>query len=101
MVLNFWNLRKIEVWLKSTIRHYIVAKAKIKKHFPSLTCLDINECAINNGNCQDKCLNNQGSYSCGCRAGYRVSVDKRSCEGKTDTLWIVSLLLALKNIKLA
>ena len=35
-------------------------------------CVDINECALNNGHgpCQDTCINLEGSYAC-------------SCEGKT------------------
>ena len=39
----------------------------------TLTPTDINECAVNNGNCgADKlCTNTIGSYSCQCKAGYR------------------------------
>ena len=42
---------------------------------------DVNECSINNGNCQDKCFNTYGSYSCQCRVGFKISEDQRSCQG--------------------
>ena len=31
-------------------------------------CVDINECALNNGHgpCQDTCINLEGSYACSC-----------------------------------
>ena len=29
-----------------------------------LTCHDINECQVNNGNCLQKCINTQGDHSC-------------------------------------
>ncbi|KAF7987305.1 hypothetical protein HCN44_003067 [Aphidius gifuensis] len=37
-----------------------------------LECSDINECSINNGGCQQKCINNPGSYSCMCNNGYEL-----------------------------
>ena len=49
---------------------------------PTLTPTDINECAVNNGNCgADKsCTNTIGSYSCQCKAGYR-QLTNGNCEG--------------------
>ncbi|CAG9863735.1 unnamed protein product [Phyllotreta striolata] len=37
-----------------------------------LECIDINECSVNNGGCQQKCINNAGEYSCGCNIGYEL-----------------------------
>lgn len=37
-----------------------------------LDCTDINECAKNNGGCDQKCLNSAGSYSCSCNTGYEL-----------------------------
>ena len=37
------------------------------------SCVDVNECADNNGGCNEnrECLNDEGSFSCGeCRAGF-------------------------------
>ncbi|XP_064091137.1 sushi, von Willebrand factor type A, EGF and pentraxin domain-containing protein 1-like isoform X2 [Macrobrachium nipponense] len=33
-------------------------------------CIDINECAKNNGGCDQRCLNSPGSFSCLCNVGY-------------------------------
>ena len=33
-------------------------------------CLDIDECAINNGGCDQTCTNFKGSYLCSCENGY-------------------------------
>jgi len=43
--------------------------------------LDIDECAVNNGNCSDyaNCMNFQGSYSCTCMTGF--TGDGSTCTG--------------------
>ncbi|XP_063713278.1 signal peptide, CUB and EGF-like domain-containing protein 1 isoform X2 [Symsagittifera roscoffensis] len=33
---------------------------------------DTNECATNNGNCQQTCTNSVGSFNCGCTTGYET-----------------------------
>lgn len=44
---------------------------------------DINECQRYPGRlCGHKCENTPGSYLCSCSAGFRLSVDGRSCEGE-------------------
>ena len=47
-------------------------------------CLDINECLVNNGDCDHNCVNTAGSYYCTCNTGYRLSNDSRECLGKND-----------------
>ncbi|XP_041515123.1 EGF-like and EMI domain-containing protein 1 isoform X6 [Microtus oregoni] len=44
---------------------------------------DINECAVDNGGCQDQCCNTIGSYYCRCQAGQKLEEDGRGCE-ETD-----------------
>ncbi|XP_035660212.1 uncharacterized protein LOC118404934 [Branchiostoma floridae] len=44
------------------------------------TCTDIDECLIGNGKCDDDCVNTEGSYYCGCNAGYRLAVDGFKCD---------------------
>ncbi|XP_033109887.1 fibrillin-2-like [Anneissia japonica] len=55
------------------------------------SCLDINECMINNGGCQHVCANSLGGHNCRCRAGYqgtdrtnRVCVDINECQNSDD-----------------
>ncbi|XP_077987710.1 bone morphogenetic protein 1 homolog isoform X2 [Glandiceps talaboti] len=40
---------------------------------------DIDECRINQGGCEQACLNLIGTYACGCRWGYRVAENNRNC----------------------
>ena len=43
--------------------------------------LDINECATDNGECDQICVNKQGSYECKCNNGYLLADDKKTCKG--------------------
>ena len=36
-------------------------------------CLDLDECAVKNGDCQQKCVNNPGGFACSC--GYDLFVE--------------------------
>ena len=38
-------------------------------------CIDVNECAVDNGGCTHKCINSQGSMSCACDVGYELFVN--------------------------
>lgn len=37
-----------------------------------LDCVDVNECAKDNGGCDQKCINAPGSFSCACNPGYEL-----------------------------
>ena len=42
--------------------------------------LDINECAVNNGGCEDFCENTPGSFKCKCtKGGWELNADGRTC----------------------
>lgn len=43
------------------------------------TCIDVDECIEDNGNCSNICINLLGSYLCACETGYELDVDKHSC----------------------
>ncbi|RDD39383.1 Mucin-like protein [Trichoplax sp. H2] len=43
------------------------------------TCVDIDECSVNNGGCSYNCLNIAGSYRCLCRPGYKIDANQRTC----------------------
>ena len=40
--------------------------------YQSCYIVDINECLIDNGDCQHQCVNTNGSYMCTCHDGYRL-----------------------------
>ncbi|XP_013399408.1 sushi, von Willebrand factor type A, EGF and pentraxin domain-containing protein 1 [Lingula anatina] len=41
---------------------------------------DFNECQVNNGGCQQTCLNTEGSFRCTCRQGYNLTADGKTCK---------------------
>lgn len=41
--------------------------------------LDVDECAVNNGGCEQKCLNSIGSFICLCEPNFRLAADGYSC----------------------
>ena len=43
--------------------------------------IDINECAIMNGNCSQICTNTNGSFMCSCNSGYQLNSNNQSCIG--------------------
>ena len=55
-----------------------------KSHAIFLT-VDINECSIANGECDQICTNTEGSFQCSCEAGYSLA-NGLDCEGQCKTL---------------
>lgn len=49
---------------------------------PPLAPADIDECLANNGGCDHSCRNTVGSVECGCRKGYKLLTDERTCQGE-------------------
>ena len=43
--------------------------------------IDINECGANMTDCDQVCVNTNGSYHCDCNNGYTLSEDNTTCEG--------------------
>ena len=47
--------------------------------------LDVNECEISNGGCEHHCKNINGSYVCGCKEGFFLDGNGKSCSGNFYT----------------
>ena len=47
-------------------------------------CIDVHECALENGGCQHKCVNRAGSYRCECNTGYILQADGKSCRNQSE-----------------
>ena len=63
----------------------VIKKNEIKQTFEISTNLRItvaDPCRNRNGDCEHKCINNNGNRLCECYAGYKLSSDQRHCEGK-------------------
>ena len=58
-------------------------ETEIKRHrcFYLHFILDINECEINNGGCDQKCLNTAGTYQCDCFEGFIYNSTTKECKG--------------------
>ena len=44
--------------------------------------VDINECEMDSGGCDDICINTEGSYYCQCSPGLHLASDQHSCVGE-------------------
>ena len=53
--------------------------------------LDTDECAINNGGCEQMCINTIGSFYCSCGTGYQLDVDGFNCTG--ENFIMINMLL--------
>ena len=44
--------------------------------------VDVDECASDNGGCDQHCINTEGSFECSaCERGYQLNTDGTTCEG--------------------
>ena len=67
---------------KNSLLDYTVCCNGVVFTLPVCMCVvivDINECAEYNGGCEHNCTNTNGSYSCICRAGYKLTEDEHNC----------------------
>ncbi len=57
-------------------------------------CVDVDECAADNGGCAHQCNNEDGSYSCQCDAGHTLATDGRGC---VPFSWSAPTLLEVRD----
>jgi len=55
-------------------------------HTSTISALDINECAIENGQCSQLCINTPGSFMCGCQDGFQLDLNERDCISRFDII---------------
>lgn len=75
------------------LRLYMHGKQLLVKKFHVIICIfvlvvtviifssDIDECSQTPSICDHHCINNNGSFECGCRNGYMLDADLRTCTG--------------------
>ena len=50
--------------------------------------VDINECDLDNGGCNQTCSNIPASFLCGCNPGFQLDGDRTTCNGiHCDVTW--------------
>lgn len=47
-----------------------------------VTNIDFNECGLDNGGCDQICINNFGNFYCNCSEGYLINEDGFTCDGE-------------------
>ncbi|KAL5491611.1 hypothetical protein EMCRGX_G016929 [Ephydatia muelleri] len=61
--------------LPSTVSKGNIATRSITFH----VSLDINECAVNNGGCNQTCVDTDVGYNCSCFSGFQLASDMKNC----------------------
>lgn len=69
------------------LQYTILARVTFLKYF-YLSFADINECSVNNGGCQQLCVNTPGDYECLCHSNYKLHWNKKDCVGKVPSKYI-------------
>ena len=63
-----------------------------------LLYLDVNECEVNKGGCNQICLNKPGLYECKCLSGYIMGSDNKTCSGIILPFLVTFIRLMCKDI---
>ena len=104
LIFSAWKscVRVSSLLLKLSVpfsNNWIVIFAIIQRHLIrsfKYFCLDIDECAVQNGGCSHDCENTPGSYECECPdAELSLAEDNHTCEGKHRTY--LSLIYSTSN----
>lgn len=86
-------------WRKQVLSHRGQRQAVSPSQGSQLISADKDECAKDNGGCQQECVNTFGSYLCRCGNGYRLHENGHDCkEGELGTLgwhWAAPTSLAV------
>lgn len=69
---------KINVDISILLLSYI----KFYSPLPPCQLSDIDECATDNGGCEQTCINTEGSYHCCCDCGNALNCDGKTCTSK-------------------
>ena len=57
------------------------------------TQIDIDECANDTmNNCEQRCINTQGSFLCACGTGYELNNDGMTCSGTFTAIQMINVL---------
>ena len=74
-------------WWKEQYLHLLgVQDLPLQQNFFFIYLKDIDECAVNNGGCDQNCTNTEGSFYCSCQMGYNLNEDGRTCDGENGSL---------------
>ena len=74
-------------------------------HTYVFTCVDVDECLVDNGGCEFSCTNLEGinnttglGYQCGCDYGYQLAPDNHGCVGMCVRICIHGYTITYNNV---
>ena len=56
---------------------------------------DFHECEIDNGGCDQICINAVGDFHCNCSEGYVLNEDGYTCDGENKMTYVNNYILAV------
>ena len=61
-----------------------------RMHYNRIVYADINECSHNEtSNCDQLCINTDGSFVCACEEGYQLREGTNQCEGNLMQIYLI------------
>ena len=73
-----WNLSRLDQ-SERYLDNNMIVYLNMLLHFIAFPTIDINECEVSNGGCEQICTNTIGSRVCSCRSGFRPA--GTTCQG--------------------
>ncbi len=67
--------------MDSTAQVIELINNKVWVHAINIFLLDVNECIIDNGGCEQSCTNSEGNFNCSCNSGYELDSNGFNCSG--------------------
>ena len=64
---------------------------------PCVFCVDVDECATGDDNCEQVCINLSGSFRCDCDDGYELLANGYQCQGNYGRIKQLSFNLAKED----
>ena len=59
--------------------------------------VDVDECGVGNGGCDQICTNSEGSFACSCHPGYIWNANGEHCAGEIWTgAWVLFCLFSMR-----
>lgn len=64
-----------EMWVR-----FVSDKSAQKAGFSATVIKEVDECELNQHDCEHECINTMGGYRCGCQLGFELHSDQKSCQ---------------------
>ena len=74
-------VKKVMSWIVMASLAQVRLPHKVNNAMPVLPSPDLDECDLNVDNCQELCVNTEGSFECACSRGFSLDSDGVSCNG--------------------